>query len=228
MRKCLRMCEGQTGLCYARWTTWLRRTNERGNERLLVPCFTVSPPSISIFFWVLGFVCVLCLLGLCLVLFLLSTMSRSFQLSTSLNDRLGCHGAHGMGEKKCSVLPDRMPSSTIMLDNNGKWSSPQHSSGSIFQWSLHEASSFPCRKCKQKQQIKSCSVHVASNLKPSAQETTVQLNLRPEWHLRSPWGSLLGLWFLLLFVWVRFCFWFCLFRSAFCESHLECNLNCLI
>ena len=88
-------------LCYAGWTTSLRRTYERGNERLLVLCFTVSPPAISIFLG--GLCCVWVLLGVLVLLFVFVCFPRFRDQSSShskLNDRLSCHGAHGMGGKK--------------------------------------------------------------------------------------------------------------------------------
>ena len=78
-------------------TFCLRRTHESGFERGLFT-FHVSPfhRRRSRFFW--AFVVVV---GFCLVLCFL-TISRSHQSYQcyALNDRLSCHGAHGMGEKK--------------------------------------------------------------------------------------------------------------------------------
>ena len=64
--------------------------------------FTVSPPAISNFSW--GFCCVVCVFWVLFVLFVLFPRLRDQPSSfTQLNDRLSCHGAHGMGEKATSA-----------------------------------------------------------------------------------------------------------------------------
>ena len=108
MQKCFVMFERK------KWDTlrWimifcLRRTHERGFERCIRLRFTVSPPAISNFFWggfcgLFVFVFFVWFWLLCLFWFpRLRDPPSSF---TQLNDRLSCHGAHGMGEKKsCNV-----------------------------------------------------------------------------------------------------------------------------
>ena len=66
---------------------------------------TVSPASISNFFvWVFVFFGVWCFLFGCLfALFCFPFFRDQSSRYAKLNDRLSCHGAHGMGEKK--LLP---------------------------------------------------------------------------------------------------------------------------